>query len=103
MQHKRQRQRMRAFVLRGRVPQIALGTNPKAMPNFKTVAESDKVLGGPMPAGCLYAPQAFIDKNPATVHALASIDPEIAAAKLELAAVWTNDFAKKANLRDPKG
>jgi NitT/TauT family transport system substrate-binding protein len=30
------------------------------------VAESEKVFGGPMPAACLYAPQAFIDKNPAT-------------------------------------
>jgi NitT/TauT family transport system substrate-binding protein len=28
------------------------------------------VFGGPMPAGCLYAPQSFIDKNPATVQAL---------------------------------
>jgi NitT/TauT family transport system substrate-binding protein len=25
-----------------------------------------------MPAACLYAPQAFIDKNPATVQALAN-------------------------------
>jgi NitT/TauT family transport system substrate-binding protein len=28
------------------------------------------VFGGPMPAGCLYAPQEFIQKNPATVQAL---------------------------------
>ena len=148
-------QRLRAFVLQGRAPQIVLGVNPKTMPNFKTVAdlkgkkigvtapgsstnvmanfvlakagikpadvsiigigastgavaamrtgqidaisnldpvitllqrsgdlkivadtrvlaESDKVFGGPMPAGCLYAPQSFIDKNPATVQALAN-------------------------------
>ena len=248
MQHKGQR--MRAFALQGRVPQIVLGVNPKTMPNYKAVAdlkgkkigvtapgsstnvmvnfvlakaglkpsdvsiigvgaaqgavaamragqidaisnldpvitllhrsgdlkiisdtrivaESEKVFGGPMPAGCLYAPQTFIDKNPLTVQALAnaivrankwiqaagateiittvpeafllgdravyidafraaqgalsadglfpdkgadtayralaSIDPEIAAAKLDLAAVWTNDFAKKANLKYPKG
>ena len=146
-------QRLRAFVLQGRAPQIVLGVNPKTMPNFKGVAdlkgkkigvtapgsstnvmanfvlakagikpsdvsiigigastgavaamrtgqidaisnldpvitllqrsgdlkivsdtrvlaESDKVFGGPMPAGCLYAPQSFIDKNPATVQAL---------------------------------
>jgi NitT/TauT family transport system substrate-binding protein len=248
MQHKGQR--MRAFVLQGRAPQIVLGLNPKTMAGYKTaadlkgkkigvtapgsstnvmvnfflakaglkpsdvsiigvgaaqgavaamrsgqidaisnldpvitllqrsgdlkivsdtriVAESEKVFGGPMPAGCLYAPQPFIDKNPATVQALtnaivrankwiqtagpgeiinnvpesfllgdravyidaflaaknalspdglipdkgaetafralASIDAEIAAAKLDLGAVYTNDFAKKANLKYPKG
>lgn len=146
-------QRMRAFVLQGRAPQIVLGVNPKTMPNFKSVAdlkgkkigvtapgsstnvmvnfvlakaglkpsdvsiigvgassgavaamrsgqidaisnldpvvtllqrsgdlkivtdtrivkEADQVFGGPMPAGCLYAPQAFIDKNPNTAQAL---------------------------------
>jgi NitT/TauT family transport system substrate-binding protein len=242
-------QRLRAFVLQGRAPQIVLGVNPKTMPNFKTVAdlkgrkigvtapgsstnvmtnfvlakaglkpsdvsiigvgatqgavaamrsgqidaisnldpvitllqrsgdlkivsdtrivaESEKVFGGPMPAACLYAPQAFIDKNPNTVQALAnaivradkwiqaagaadiiksvpegfllgdraiyidaflaakgalspdglipekgadtayralaSIDPEIAKAKVDLTAVYTNDFVKKANLKYPK-
>ncbi len=248
MQHKGQR--LRAFVLQGRAPQIVLGVNPKTMPNFKTVAdlkgkkigvtapgsstnvmlnfvlakaglkpsdvsiigvgaaqgavaamrsgqidaisnldpvitlllrsgdlkivsdtrvlsESEKVFGGPMPAGCLYAPQTFIDKNPLTtqalanaivrankwiqaagpaeiinavpesyllgdravyidaflaakgalsadglfpdkgadtaLRALASVDAEIAAAKLDLTAVFTNDFAKKANLKGNKG
>ena len=243
-------QRLRAFVLQGRAPQIVLGVNPKTMPNYKTiadlkgkkigvsapgsstnvmanfvlakaglkptdvsiigvgtssgavaamrsgqidaisnldpvitllqrsgdlkivsdtriVAESDKVFGGPMPAACLYAPQTFIDKNPNTVQALAnaivradrwiqaagpadivktvpesfllgdravyidaflaakgalspdgmipeggaetarralaSIDPEIANAKLDLSAVYTNDFVKKANAKYPKG
>ncbi len=148
-------QRLRAFVLQGRAPQIVLGVNPKTMPNYKTVAdlkgkkigvsapgsstnvmanfvlakaglkptdvsiigvgtgngavaamragqidaisnldpvitllqrsgdlkivsdtrvlaESDKVFGGPMPAACLYAPQSFIDRNPAVVQALAN-------------------------------
>jgi NitT/TauT family transport system substrate-binding protein len=248
MQHKGQR--MRAFVLQGRAPQIVLGVNPKTMAGFKTVAdlkgkkigvtapgsstnvmvnfilakaglkpsdvaiigvgaaqgavaamragqidaisnldpvitllqrsgdlkivsdtrivaEAEKVFGGPMPAGCLYAPQSFIDKNPATTQALAnaivradkwiqsagpgeiinnvpeayllgdravyidaflaakgalsadgmipekgpdtafralaSIDAEIAKAKLELGAVFTNDFVKKANAKYPKG
>ena len=243
-------QRLRAFVLQGRAPQIVLGVNPKTMPNYKTVAdlkgkkigvsapgsstnvmanfvlakaglkptdvsiigvgtssgavaamrsgqidalsnldpvitllqrsgdlkivsdtrvvaESDKVFGGPMPAACLYAPQTFIDKNPNTVQALAnaivradkwiqaagpadivktvpesfllgdravyidaflaakgalssdgmipeggaetarralaSIDPEIANAKLDLGAVYTNEFVKKANAKYPKG
>ena len=248
MQHKGQR--MRAFALQGRAPQIVLGVNPKTMAGYKSVAdlkgkkigvtapgsstnvmvnfilakaglkpsdvsiigvgaaqgavaamrtgqidaisnldpvitllqrsgdlkivsdtrilaESEKVFGGPMPAGCLYAPQAFIDKNPATTQALAnaivrankwiqgagaaeiinnvpesfllgdravyidaflaakgalsadgmfpdkgpetafralaSIDAEIATAKLDLGAVFTNDFAKRANAKYPKG
>lgn len=148
-------QKMRAFVLQGRAPQIVFGVNPKTMPGFKSVAdlkgkkigvtapgssthvmtnfvlaksglkssdvsiigvgaangavaamrsgqidaisnldpvitllqrsgdlrivsdtrivaEADKVFGGPMPAACLYAPQAFLDKNPATAQALAN-------------------------------
>ena len=243
-------QRLRAFALQGRAPQIVLGVNPKTMPNFKgvadlkgkklgvtapgsstnvlanfvlgkaglkptdvsiigvgagsgavaamrsgqidaisnldpvitlllrsgdlkvvsdtrIVAEADKVFGGPMPAGCLYAPQSFIDKHPATAQALtnaivradkwiqaagagdiikavpesyllgdravyvdaflaakgalssdgmfpeagaetarralASIDPEIASAKIDLAAIYTNDFVKKANAKYPQG
>ena len=247
MQHKGQR--LRAFVLQGRAPQIVLGVNPKTMPGYKTVAdlkgkkigvtapgsstnvmvnfilakaglkpsdvaiigvgaaqgavaamrsgqidamsnldpvitllqrsgdlkvisdtrivaEAEKVFGGPMPAGCLYAPQTYIDKNPNTIQALtnamvranhwiqaagpgeiikavpesyllgdravyidaflaakgalsadglfpdkgadtayralASIDADIAKAKLDLAAVYTNDFVKRANLKYPR-
>ena len=247
MQHKGQR--MRAFVLQGRAPQIVLGVNPKTMPNFKAVtdlkgkkigvtapgsstnvmvnfilakagmkpsdvsivgvgggngaiaamragqidamsnldpvitqltrsgdlrivadtrvvAEADRIFGGPMPAGCLYAPQAFLDRHPNTtqalanamvraskwiqaagpsdivrtvpenfllgdravyidaflaakgalspdgsipekgaetaLRALASIDSELEKAKLDLAAVWTNDFVRKANAKYPK-
>ncbi len=243
-------QRLRAFVLQGRAPQIVLGVNPKTMAGYKAVAdlkgkkigvtapgsstnvmvnfilakaglkpsdvsiigvgtgpgaaaamragqidalsnldpvitllqrsgdlkivsdtrivaEAEKVFGGPMPAGCLYAQQSFIDKHPATVQALtnalvradkwiqgagpseiitavpegyllgdravyidaflaakgalspdgsfpekgadtalralASIDAEVGKAKIDLAAVWTNDFVKKANLKYPKG
>ncbi|HOL36856.1 MAG TPA: ABC transporter substrate-binding protein [Rubrivivax sp.] len=243
-------QRLRAFALEGRAPQIVLGINPKTMPGYKSVAdlrgrrigvtapgssthvmvnfilakaglkpsdvgiigvgasqgavaamrsgqidaisnldpvitllarsgdlkivsdtrvvaEADKIFGGPMPAACLYAPQAFIDKNPATVqalanaivradkwiqragagdiikavpesyllgdravyvdaflaargalspdgmipdkgpqtafNALASIDPEIARARIDLAAVYTNEFVKQANAKYPRG
>ena len=243
-------QRLRAFALQGRAPQIVLGINPKTMPDFRNVAElkgkklgvtapgsstnvlanfvlgkaglkpgdvsivgigagsgavaamragqidaisnldpvitllsrsgdlkivsdtrnvaeADKIFGGPMPAACLYAPQSFIDKNPATVQALAnaivradkwiqsagagdiinavpesyllgdravyvdaflaakgalsvdgvvpeagpetarralaSIDPEIAAAKIDLAAIYTNDFVKRALAKYPRG
>ena len=129
----------------------------------RIVAESEKIFDGPMPGGCLYAPQPFIDKNPNTVQAmtnamvrankwiqkagpgdiiqvvpesyllgdraiyidgflaaqkalspdgmiptkgpdtafraLASADPKLATAKLDLAAVFTNDFAKIANAK----
>jgi NitT/TauT family transport system substrate-binding protein len=132
----------------------------------RNVGKSDWLFGGPMPAACMYAPQAFIDKNPNTVQAianaivradkwiqaagpgeiikvvpegfllgdravyvdaflkckpalspdgtipeqsaataakaLASIDPEIAKAQLDLAAVYTNEFVKKANAKYPK-
>src|SRR3954468_13998204 len=39
-------QRLRAFALQGRAPQIVLGINPKTMPNFKSVADlKGKKLG----------------------------------------------------------
>jgi len=139
----------------------------KVVSDTRILAESNKVFGGPMPAGCLYTMQTFIDKNPNTVQALAnamvradkwiqnagaadiirvvpenfllgdravyvdaflaakgalspdglfpekgaqtalralaSVDPKIAAAKLDLSAVFTNVFAKKANTKYPKG
>ncbi|MEW6706333.1 MAG: ABC transporter substrate-binding protein [Pseudomonadota bacterium] len=132
----------------------------------RDVSKSDWLFSGPMPAACLYAPQAFIDKHPHTVQALAnaivradkwiqaagpgdilkvvpegfllndravyidaflksrpalspdgmipeqgaatahkalaSIDAELAKAKLDLTAVYTNEFAKKANAKYPK-
>ena len=137
-----------------------------SFPDTRVVSEADRIFGGPMPAACLYAPQSFIDKNPATVQALtnaivradkwiqaagagdiikvvpesyllgdravyvdaflaakgalssdgmfpeagaetarralASIDPEIANAKIDLAAIYTNDFVKKANAKYPR-
>jgi NitT/TauT family transport system substrate-binding protein len=46
----------------------------------------------------------FPDKGAETAfRALASIDAEIAKAKLDLAAVYTNEFVKKANAKYPKG
>ncbi|HZV93693.1 MAG TPA: ABC transporter substrate-binding protein [Caldimonas sp.] len=242
-------QRLRAFVLEGRAPQIVLGINPKTMPDYKTVADlkgkklgvtapgsstqvlanfvlakaglkpsdvsivgvgagngavaairsgqidaisnldpvitllvrsgdlkiisdtrvvsvADRVFGGPMPAACLYTHQTFIDKYPKTVQALtnaivradrwiqkagpsdivkavpenyllgdravyvdaflaakgalspdgmipeagaetarralASIDPEIAAAKVDLSAIWTNEFVRRADAKYAK-
>ncbi len=139
----------------------------KIVSDTRVLAEAERVFGGPMPAGCLYAQQSFIDKNPAAVQALAnamvrankwiqgagpseiisavpegyllgdravyidaflaakgalspdgsfpekgadtalralaSIDAEVGKAQIDLAAVWTNDFVKRANARYPKG
>ena len=44
----------------------------KIVSDTRVVAEADRIFGGPMPAGCLYATQAFIDKNPLTTQALAN-------------------------------
>ena len=139
----------------------------KIVSDTRVVAESEKVFGGPMPAACLYAMQAFINSHPNTIQALtnaivradkwirnagaadiikavpesflmgdravyidaflaakgalspdgvipdkgaqtafralASVDEQLAAAKLDLNAVYTNDFVKKANIKYPKG
>jgi NitT/TauT family transport system substrate-binding protein len=139
----------------------------KIISDTRIVAESEKVFGGPMPAGCLYAPQPFLDRNPNTAQALtnamvrankwiqaagpgdiikvvpegfllgdravyidafmaakgalspdgsfptkgadtafralASVDKDLAAAKLDLNAVYTNAFVQKANAKYPKG
>ena len=133
----------------------------------RIMAEAEKVFGGPMPAGCLYCPQPFIDRNPKTtqalanaivradrwiqqagpgdiikvvpesyllgdraayidgflaakqalspdglfpakgpataLRALASVDPKIGAAGIDLAQVFTNDFVRKANATYPNG
>jgi NitT/TauT family transport system substrate-binding protein len=139
----------------------------KVVADTRIVAEADKVFGGPMPSGCLYAPQAFIERNPNTVQALtnamvrankwiqqagpsdivkavpesyllgdravyidaylaakgalspdgsfpetgaetarralASVDKAVADAKLDLKAVFTNEFVRKANAKYPRG
>ena len=133
----------------------------------RIMSQAEKVFGGPMPAGCLYCPQTFLDKNPNTAQALtnamvrankwiqqagsgdiikvvpesyllgdraiyidgflaskqamspdgmfpakgpetafralASVDEKMAAAKLDLNAVYTNAFVKVANAKYPKG
>ena len=54
--------------------------------------------------GALSPDGLFPEKGPDTAfRALASIDPEIAKATLDLTAVYTNDFAKAANAKYPKG
>jgi len=42
----------------------------KIVADTRTLKGTEQVLGGPMPAGCLYAPVEFIRKNPNTVQAL---------------------------------
>ena len=133
----------------------------------RILSQAEKVFGGPMPAGCLYCPQTFLDKNPNTAQALtnamvrankwiqqagsgeiikvvpesyllgdraiyidgflaskqamspdgmfpakgpetafralASVDDKMAAAKLDLNAIYTNEFVKRANAKYPKG
>ena len=44
----------------------------KIIADTRTLKGTEQVLGGPMPAGCLYAPVDFIKKNPNTVQAMAS-------------------------------
>jgi NitT/TauT family transport system substrate-binding protein len=139
----------------------------KVVSDTRVVSEADALFGGPMPAGCLYAPQSFLDKHPNTAQALTnamvrackwiqaagpgdiikvvpegyllgdraiyidaflaakgalspdgsipekgpqtayraleSIDPSLAKSKLNLSAVYTNDFVKKANAKYPQG
>ena len=54
--------------------------------------------------GALSPDGMFPEKGPDTAYrALSSIDPEIAKAQLDLKAVYTNDFVKKANVKYPKG
>jgi NitT/TauT family transport system substrate-binding protein len=54
--------------------------------------------------GALSPDGAFPEAGPETARrALASIDPEIANGKIDLGAIDTNAFVKKANLKYPKG
>src|SRR6266581_6709614 len=42
----------------------------KIIADTRTLKGTEQVLGGPMPAGCLYAPVEFIRRNPNTIQAL---------------------------------
>jgi NitT/TauT family transport system substrate-binding protein len=44
----------------------------KIISDTRTLKGTQDVFGGPMPAGCLYAPADFIQKNPTTCQALAN-------------------------------
>lgn len=146
---------------------LTRGGNLRIVSDTRDPREAERVFGGPMPAGCLYAPQTFLDRHPNTAQAMAnaivrankwiqtagpgdiikavpesfllgdravyidaflaarkalspdgafpdkgadtalralsSIDPKLGQAKLDLKAVYTNDFVRRANSRYPKG
>jgi len=44
----------------------------KIVADTRTLKGTEALFGGPMPAGCLYAPEEFVKKNPRTVQALAN-------------------------------
>jgi NitT/TauT family transport system substrate-binding protein len=44
----------------------------KIISDTRTLKGTQEVFGGPMPAGCLYAPLEFVQKNPNTCQALAN-------------------------------
>lgn len=44
----------------------------KIISDTRTLKGTQEVFGGPMPAGCLYAPVDFVQKNPNTCQAMAS-------------------------------
>ena len=138
----------------------------KVVADTRHLKDTDALFGGPMPAACMYARSEFIDKNPATVQALANamvraikwlqtagpselikvvpegyllgdrslyidswfkvkeamsvdglmpeqgpktayaallqFDKELEGKSMDLGRTYTNDFAKKANLKFPK-
>ena len=46
------------------------GGDVKIVADTRTLKGTEQVFGGPMPAGCLYAPEEFVRQNPNTVQAL---------------------------------
>lgn len=48
------------------------GGEIRIVSDTRTLKGTREVFGGPMPAGCLYAPRAFIERHPRTCQALAN-------------------------------
>jgi NitT/TauT family transport system substrate-binding protein len=46
------------------------GGDIKVVSDTRDLAEAERVFGGPMPAGCLYSPVSFLQRNPNTAQAL---------------------------------
>ena len=76
----------------------------KAVPESYLLGDRAVYIDAFLAAKGALSPDGMIpDKGADTaLRALASIDAEIAKAQLDLAAVWTNDFVKKANAKYPK-
>ena len=77
----------------------------KAVPENYLLGDRAVYIDAFLAAKGALSPDGLIpDAGPETARrALASIDPEIAKATIDLKAVFTNEFAKKANTRYPKG
>ena len=86
------------------IQQAGAGDIIKAVPESYLLGDRAVYIDAFLAAkGALSPDGLFPDKGPDTAfRALASIDPEIAKATLDLKAVYTNDFAKKANAKYPK-
>jgi NitT/TauT family transport system substrate-binding protein len=146
---------------------LARSNDIQIVSDTRDLAEAERVFGGPMPAGCLYAPISFLERNPNTAQALVnamvrankwiqqagpsdivktvpegyllgdraiyidafqkaqkalspdgmfpergpatalralqSVDPAMRTAKIDLNAVYTNEFVRRANAKYPKG
>jgi len=77
----------------------------KAVPESYLLGDRAVYVDAFLAARGALSPDGMIpDKGPQTAfNALASIDPEIARARIDLAAVYTNEFVKQANAKYPRG
>ncbi len=77
----------------------------KAVPESFLMGDRAVYIDAFLAAKGALSPDGMIPEKGAQTafKALASVDAELAAAKLDLNAVYTNDFAKKANAKYPKG
>ncbi len=77
----------------------------KAVPESFLMGDRAVYIDAFLAAKGALSPDGMIpEKGPQTAfRALASVDEQLAAAKLDLNAVYTNDFVKKANAKYPKG
>ncbi|MGH6624135.1 MAG: ABC transporter substrate-binding protein [Burkholderiaceae bacterium] len=77
----------------------------KAVPESYLLGDRAVYIDAFLKAKPALSPDGMIpEQGPATaLRALASIDPAMAKAKVDLKSVYTNDFVKKANAKYPKG
>jgi len=77
----------------------------KAVPESYLLGDRAVYIDAFLKAKPALSPDGMIpEQGPATaLRALASIDPAMANAKVDLKSVYTNDFVKKANAKYPKG